>query len=216
MVQVREDGGSAVITNGVTTGGRLFRVLVAVALAVPVVPIMSDTPLVLATSTLSPTTAWEIDGNAVVNGNGGVANVSVAGDWGNDAGTSWSGGNYGPGNTPGGLPSTGSYYLWRDMDACNSLSDTIGVGGDKVDDGPQWPVITGSAPSASMSRARSTSVSPSVTSPARSATAPPPTASPIPIRTPRLRPQRTAGRRRPTCRSWPRPVTTAPTTSIRC
>ncbi|HAP77648.1 MAG TPA: hypothetical protein DCR14_16405 [Acidimicrobiaceae bacterium] len=146
MVQVREDGGSAVITNGVTTGGRLFRVLVAVALAVPVVPIMSDTPLVLATSTLSPTTAWEIDGNAVVNGNGGVANVSVAGDWGNDAGTSWSGGNYGPGNTPGGLPSTGSYYLWRDMDACNSLSDTIGVGGDKVDDGPQWPVITGSAP----------------------------------------------------------------------
>ena len=91
-----------------------------------------------------PQTAFEIDGNLPVNG--GVPNVSTAGDWGTSVGTpasSWTGGTYDPGLTPGGLPSTGSYYMYRDMDACDSSTDTIGVGGDKVDFGPLWPVAIG-------------------------------------------------------------------------
>lgn len=144
-----------VISRTSSAIGRALRLVAALVLAIPVVATVAGVTSVSATITLVPQTAFEIDGNLPVNGNGGVPNVSIAGDWGTRVGTpasSWTGGTYGPGLTPGGLPSTGSYYMYRDMDACDSSTDTIGVGGDKVnvaisDLVPASVVVTGVASS---------------------------------------------------------------------
>ena len=101
-----------------------IRLVIAAVIGTPIVMAITPIATVQATTTLAPATSFAIDGNS-------------AGPNDFDAG-------YGPGTTPGGLPTTGLYYNKRNLDTatdpvpCGSPDDA-GQGGIKLGEGPVWP-----------------------------------------------------------------------------
>ncbi|HEX6657879.1 MAG TPA: hypothetical protein VF065_07345, partial [Ilumatobacter sp.] len=100
-----------------------IRLVIAAVVGTPIVMALSPLTPVEATTTLVPETKFVIDGNSA-----GPDDFEAP---------------YGPGLTPGGLPTTGLYYDTRTVDfngnPCNADGDDQGLGGSKAEDGPVWP-----------------------------------------------------------------------------
>src|SRR5688572_3911530 len=100
-----------------------IRLVIAAVVGTPIVMALSPLTPVEATTTLVPQTTFVIDGNSA-----GPDDFEAP---------------YGPGLTPGGLPTTGLYYDTRTVDfngnPCGADGDDQGLGGSKAEDGPVWP-----------------------------------------------------------------------------
>ncbi|MEN8239150.1 MAG: hypothetical protein ABFR53_08115, partial [Actinomycetota bacterium] len=122
------------IETGGGTGRRILMLAVAALMVLTTLALIPGAPLgpdpAHGTTTMTPITDFEIDGNLV--GDGG-------GDW---------LAPYGIGTTANdGYPTTGLYYLQENMDVCGSDDDDVADKSPavKLADGPIWRTDTGSA-----------------------------------------------------------------------